>query len=51
MLYVADVSARDPELHSEIEKVFLMDTLPDNWTYPGIQPFLLEEAGKRGFIG
>ena len=51
MLYVADVSARDPELHSEIEKVFLMDTLPDNWTYPGIQPFLLEEVGKRGFIG
>lgn len=27
-----------------------MDELPINWTYPEIQPKLLEEAGKRGFL-
>lgn len=51
MLYCAEISAREQELHSEIEKVFLLDTLPDNWTYPDIQPCLLEEARRRGLIG
>lgn len=36
------------ELHSEIEKVFLFDDLPDQWTYPLIQPKLLEEFYRRG---
>ena len=27
-----------------------MDELPINWTYPEIQPKLLEEARKRGFL-
>lgn len=26
-----------------------MDELPINWTYPEIQPKLIEEARKRGF--
>ena len=38
------------ELHSEMEKVVLMDKLPENWTYPEIQPRLLEEARQRGFL-
>ena len=36
------------ELHSEIEKVFLFDDLPDQWAYPLIQPKLLEEFYRRG---
>ena len=31
------------ELHSEMEKVVLMDKLPENWTYPLIQPKLIEK--------
>lgn len=49
-LYYADIEELEQELHSEIEKVFLMDELPDKWTYPLIQPRLLEEANRRGFI-
>ncbi len=49
-LYYADIEELEPELHSEIEKVFFMDELPDRWTYPLIQPLLLEEANRRGFL-
>ena len=38
------------ELHSEIETILITDKLVDNWTYPLIQPKLIEEAHKRGFI-
>ena len=38
------------ELHCEIDKILISDKLVDNWTYPLIQPILLEEATKRGFI-
>lgn len=47
MLYYADIREFESELHSEIEKIALMSELPDKWTYPEIQPKLLEEAGKR----
>lgn len=50
MLYYADINIFEKELHSEIEKIIITDKLPDNWTYPLIQPKLLEEAAKRGFI-
>lgn len=50
MLYFADVRAFEGELHSEIEKVIISDTLVENWTYPLIQPKLIEEAKKRNFI-
>ena len=30
-----------------IEKVELMDELPENWTYPLIQPKLIEEYKRR----
>lgn len=50
MLYVSDIKALEPELHSEIEKICMMDTLPESWTYPEIQPKLMEEAKRRGFL-
>ena len=49
MLYFADVRSFE-EIHSEIEKIIITDSLPENWTYPLIQPFLLEHAEKLGFI-
>ncbi len=50
MLFFADIKSFENELHSEMEKVLITDTLVDNWTYPLIQPKLIEEAKKRGFI-
>ena len=50
MLFFADIISFEDELHSEIEKVLITDTLVENWTYPLIQPKLIEEAKKRGFI-
>lgn len=49
-LYYAEVTRFEEELHSEIEYIIFSDELADNWTYPLIQPKLLEEAGRRGFI-
>ena len=49
MLYFADIRSFE-EIHSEIEKIIITDSLPENWTYPLIQPFLLEHAEKLGFI-
>ena len=51
MLYAAEISAFEEELHSEIENTVLLDRPPEeNWTYPEIQPKLLEEARRRGVI-
>ncbi len=47
MLFLADIKTFDTELHSEIEKVLITDTLVENWTYPLIQPKLIEEAKKE----
>lgn len=47
MLYYADIKSFDYGLHSEIQKVELFDELPEKWTYPKIQPLLLEEVQKR----
>ena len=49
-LHFASVSVFEEELHGEIEKIIVTENLVDNWTYPLIQPVLLEEAKKRGFI-
>lgn len=49
-LFYAEVKTSETELHSEIEKNVLMSVYPENWTYPDIQPKLMEEAKKRGFI-
>ena len=50
LLCFAEITEFAKELHSEMEKVVLMDKLPENWTYPEIQPRLLEEARQRGFL-
>ena len=47
MLFFADIKEFDDELHSEIEKIVLFDELPSEWTYPSIQPLLIEEYQRR----
>lgn len=48
MLFIADIVSFE-ELHSEIEKILITDNLVDNWTYPLIQPKLIQEAKNRGY--
>lgn len=43
-LFFAEIHTFEKDLHSEIEKIAIMNELPLNWTYPEIQPRLLEEA-------
>ncbi len=50
MLYYAEVTSFEDELHSEIEKIVLTDTPVENWTYPEIQPQLIEKAERRGVL-
>lgn len=47
LLCYAEIREFSGKLESEIEKVVLMDELPQNWTYPLIQPKLIEEWQKR----
>lgn len=49
MLYFADVKKFE-EIHSEIEKIIITDELPVSWTYPLIQPKLIKQAEKLGFV-
>lgn len=49
MLFIADIFSFE-EIHSEIEKIMVCDKLVENWTYPLIQPKLIEEAAKRGYL-
>lgn len=49
MLFFADVKSFG-DIHSEIEKIIISDSLVDSWTYPLIQPKLIKEAQKRGVI-
>lgn len=49
MLFYADIKCFEAELYSEIEKIALMDKLPEKWTYPDIQLYLLKEAKRRGY--
>ncbi len=49
MLFVADIISFEGELHSEIEEIIITEELVDKWTYPLIQPKLLEEAKRRGY--
>ncbi len=43
LLCFANINKFSGELNSEMEQVVLMDELPENWTYPLIQPKLIEE--------
>ena len=49
MLFFAEVHSFG-EIHSEIENIIICDDLIDNWTYPQIQPKLLQEAKRRRFV-
>ena len=50
MLFYAEIYSFAPELHHEIQEIWRTRTLPENWTYPEIQPVLLAEAARRGLI-
>lgn len=43
LLCYAEIREFSGQLDSEMEKVVLMDELPQNWTYPLIQPKLIEK--------
>ena len=47
MLFFADIRSFEAELHSEIEKIVIMKELPGRWTYPDIQPHLINEVKRR----
>lgn len=47
MLYYADITEFEKELHSEIERIEFFEELPSNWTYPLIQPLLIKEMQRR----
>ena len=47
MLFCADVKAFEKELHSEIQEIVIQDDLPSAWTYPEIQPLLMQEVQER----
>lgn len=50
MLFFADIKRFEAELHSEIEKIKITDEFPERWTYPDIQPYLVKEVKKRGYL-
>ncbi len=50
MLYLADIYEFEKELHHEIGTIILVDELEEDWTYPKIQPKLIEEAKRRGVL-
>ena len=43
LLCFAEITEFAKELHSEMEKVILVDELPENWTDPLIYPKLIEK--------
>lgn len=47
LLCYANITEFEKELHCEIEKIIITDELPDNLTYPLMQPVLLAEIMKR----
>ncbi len=47
LLCFAEITEFSGKLESEIERVFLMDELPTDWTYPLIQPKLIAEYIRR----
>ena len=43
MLYFAEIYEFEKDLHSEMERVELFEELPEEWTYPLIQPLPIKE--------
>lgn len=50
MLYYAKVTSLNKHLESEIEKIKLVDTQEDEWTYPRIQPLLFQKVKLYLFL-
>ena len=50
MLYIAEIYSFEEELHHEIAEVIITRQIPEDWTYPYIQPLLMEKALELGFI-
>lgn len=50
LLCFAEIMEFSGKLDSEMEKVVLMDELPTDWTYPLIQPELIEEFKRRKML-
>lgn len=50
MLYYANIKSFEKELHHEIESLWITDQLPENWTYPLIQPKLIAKAEELGYV-
>lgn len=52
MLFTAEIFSFEDELRSEIEKILITEHLVEDWTYPLIQPKLLEKVknapGNKG---
>lgn len=44
MLYYADIYEFEELPNYEMEKIDLFESLPENWTYPEIQPILMEKV-------
>ena len=47
MLFFAEVKSFEHELHNEIERIEFFNSFPKEWTYPEIQPKLIEEFLRR----
>lgn len=47
MLYYAEIRSFSKKLNSEIEYIKLFDEFPTEWTYPLIQPLLIQEFIRR----
>lgn len=47
MLYYAEIVSFEEELHSEIEKIILTEQMVEAWTYPQIQPLLMQQVQKQ----
>lgn len=50
MLFATLIESMESRLHYEMEQVLFADEPIECWTYPLIQPKLLEEAKKRNAI-
>lgn len=47
MLFFAEIESFFGELHSEIESIHLFEEIPNELTYPQIQPYLFKEYLRR----
>ena len=47
MLYFAEITSFSESIESEMESIHFFESLPTAWTYPMIQPLLIEEYQKR----